>query len=178
MSGSGAPQGRLARCPTVPRPRPRVRSRDAAGDVWHVALEGLPGSGVLYGFRVQGEGGWDTGYRWARVLGGWGRPRGGKAAAGPRLQRFAAAWGARRRPRRRRAPRAAPCPTRPPARPRRWDAARVLLDPRAPLVAGRKAWRQRDELERFALDVSAAVLLLTAQCSFGDQICAFWAVVL
>ncbi|GBF96584.1 isoamylase-type starch debranching enzyme [Raphidocelis subcapitata] len=66
------------------------------GDVWHVALEGLPGSGVLYGFRVKGEGGWETGYR--------------------------------------------------------WDAKRVLLDPRAPLVAGRERWCQRDALESFALD--------------------------
>ena len=66
------------------------------GDVWHVALEGLPGSGVLYAFRVEGDGGWETGYRWA--------------------------------------------------------PDRALLDPRAPLVAGRRAWRERDALERFELD--------------------------
>jgi isoamylase len=72
--------------------------KNQKGDVWHVALEGLPGAGVLYGFRVAGQGGWETGYR--------------------------------------------------------WDAARVLLDPRAPLVAGRRAWAARDALERFELDVS------------------------
>lgn len=33
------------------------------GDAWHVALEGLASSGVLYGFRVHGNGGWETGYR-------------------------------------------------------------------------------------------------------------------
>ena len=33
-------------------------------------MEGLPNSGVLYGYRVGGEGGWDTGHRWdpSRVL--------------------------------------------------------------------------------------------------------------
>ena len=40
------------------------------GDVWHVLLEGCPGSGVVYGYRVGGSGGWDTGMRWdaTRVL--------------------------------------------------------------------------------------------------------------
>lgn len=37
----------------------------------------------------------------------------------------------------------------------RWDAERVLLDPRAPLVAGRRKWCNREPIERFALDVSA-----------------------
>jgi pullulanase/glycogen debranching enzyme len=66
--------------------------------VWHLSLEGLPGSGVLYGYRVSGRGGWDTGYR--------------------------------------------------------WDNQRVLLDPHAPLVEGRRAWAQREEIEQFQLDVS------------------------
>ncbi|KIZ03733.1 glycogen operon protein GlgX [Monoraphidium neglectum] len=66
------------------------------GDVWHVALEGLPGSGVLYGYRVLGQGGWDTGYR--------------------------------------------------------WDSKSILLDPRAPLVAGRDKWGVREPLERFELN--------------------------
>jgi isoamylase len=35
-----------------------------AGDVWHVLLEGLGKADVLYGFKVAGEGGWETGHRW------------------------------------------------------------------------------------------------------------------
>jgi pullulanase/glycogen debranching enzyme len=34
-----------------------------SGDVWHISLEGLPGSNVMYGFKVSGDGGWDTGHR-------------------------------------------------------------------------------------------------------------------
>ncbi|KAK9845743.1 hypothetical protein WJX81_001229 [Elliptochloris bilobata] len=34
------------------------------GGHWHCFLEGLPPSGVLYGYRVAGEGGWETGHRW------------------------------------------------------------------------------------------------------------------
>jgi hypothetical protein len=33
-------------------------------DVWHVALAGLPKSGVLYTVKVDGDGGWETGHRW------------------------------------------------------------------------------------------------------------------
>ena len=33
------------------------------GGHWHAFLEGLPRSGVLYGFTVAGEGGWETGHR-------------------------------------------------------------------------------------------------------------------
>lgn len=29
--------------------------------MWHIALEGLPGSNVCYGFKVDGDGGWETG---------------------------------------------------------------------------------------------------------------------
>ncbi|KXZ44609.1 hypothetical protein GPECTOR_64g103 [Gonium pectorale] len=63
------------------------------GDVWHVCLEGLPGSGLRYGFRVGGDGGWESGNRWA--------------------------------------------------------PGRVLLDPYAPLVAGRRRFGVRDEVEQF-----------------------------
>jgi hypothetical protein len=34
-----------------------------AGEVWHVAVEGLPSSNVYYALRVSGNGGWETGYR-------------------------------------------------------------------------------------------------------------------
>ncbi len=34
------------------------------GDVWHVALAGLPKARVCYAYRVNGDGGWDTGLRW------------------------------------------------------------------------------------------------------------------
>ncbi|GMH43723.1 hypothetical protein BSKO_11645 [Bryopsis sp. KO-2023] len=33
-------------------------------DVWHVFVDGLPKSGVCYGFKVHGAGGWETGNRW------------------------------------------------------------------------------------------------------------------
>ena len=41
-----------------------------SGDVWHVEAQGCPKKGVLYGVRVYGEGGWETGHRWdpKRVL--------------------------------------------------------------------------------------------------------------
>lgn len=43
------------------------------GDTWHAFVEGLPQAGVLYGYRVDGQGGWDTPYRWdARKVGGGG----------------------------------------------------------------------------------------------------------
>ncbi len=76
----------------------RLNSCCLSGDVWHTQLEGLPTSGVLYGYKVEGAGGWETGYR--------------------------------------------------------WDASRILLDPYAPLVAGRKRWAQRDEFEEFTMNVS------------------------
>lgn len=69
-----------------------------SGDVWHVAVDGLPSSGIHYALRVIGDGGWETGYR--------------------------------------------------------WDKSRLLLDPRAPLVAGRKVWGKREAQEEFQLDVS------------------------
>ena len=44
--------------------------RDGASGVWHGVVPGLPPKDVLYGFRVAGEGGWDTPFRWdsTRVL--------------------------------------------------------------------------------------------------------------
>lgn len=69
-----------------------------SGDVWHIAVEGLPRSGILYGYRVSGEGGWETGHR--------------------------------------------------------WDPTRVMLDPYAPLVAGRRRFAVRDEIEQFKQKVS------------------------
>lgn len=63
------------------------------GTVWHVLVEGLPGSGVTYGYKVNGGGDWSTGCR--------------------------------------------------------WEPNKVLLDPYAPLVFGRKRWAKRDEFEQF-----------------------------
>ncbi|GIL56414.1 hypothetical protein Vafri_11724 [Volvox africanus] len=63
------------------------------GDVFHVELVGLPGAGVRYGFKVAGDGGWDTDHRWA--------------------------------------------------------PGRVLLDPYAPLVSGRRKFGVRDAVEHF-----------------------------
>ena len=37
------------------------------GDVWHCTIEGLPHSNILYGFKVIGEGGWETGHRCAII---------------------------------------------------------------------------------------------------------------
>ncbi|XP_006660725.2 isoamylase 3, chloroplastic [Oryza brachyantha] len=39
------------------------RQRNKTGDIWHVLVEGLPASGVLYGYRVDGPQGWDQGHR-------------------------------------------------------------------------------------------------------------------
>jgi isoamylase len=61
--------------------------------VWHTEIKGCPHSGILYGVRVRGEGGWETGHR--------------------------------------------------------WDPKRVLLDPYAPLVSGRRVFGKRDEIEHF-----------------------------
>lgn len=36
--------------------------------VWHVLVDTLPASGVLYAYKVQGEGGWETGGRSAASL--------------------------------------------------------------------------------------------------------------
>lgn len=63
------------------------------GNVWHALVEGLPRAGVLYGFRVDGPGGWETGNR--------------------------------------------------------WYPEKVLLDPYAPLIAGRQRFAQRDQVEQF-----------------------------
>eukprot|EP01025_Chloroclados_australasicus_P054213 TRINITY_DN6421_c0_g3_i1.p1 TRINITY_DN6421_c0_g3~~TRINITY_DN6421_c0_g3_i1.p1 ORF type:complete len:798 (-),score=59.59 TRINITY_DN6421_c0_g3_i1:187-2499(-) len=75
---------------------PMNRGNDS---VWHVEVIGLAQKNVLYGYRVDGEGGWDTGGR--------------------------------------------------------WDRSKVLLDPYAPLVAGRKKWAQRDKFEKFQLKIGS-----------------------
>ena len=36
------------------------------GSVWHVAVDGCPLSGVLYGFRVEGTTGWEAGDRYCQ----------------------------------------------------------------------------------------------------------------
>ena len=69
------------------------KDSNRTGDVWHIAIEGLPKSGILYGYRVDGEGGWETGHR--------------------------------------------------------WDPSKVMLDPYAPLIAGRLQFAVRDEAEQF-----------------------------
>ena len=69
------------------------RSSNRTGDVWHALVEGLPRSGMLYGYKVSGPGDENDGHR--------------------------------------------------------WDASRVLIDPYAPLVAGRARFGQRDEFENF-----------------------------
>lgn len=33
------------------------------GNVWHAAVEGCPLSGVLYGYKVEGQTGWESGDR-------------------------------------------------------------------------------------------------------------------
>ncbi|EFN57533.1 hypothetical protein CHLNCDRAFT_34754 [Chlorella variabilis] len=39
-------------------------SLQRTGDVWHAFVAGLPQSKVLYGYKVDGRGGWDTPFRW------------------------------------------------------------------------------------------------------------------
>lgn len=73
-----------------------------SGDTWHAQLEGLPGIDVCYGYKVAGEGGWETGNR--------------------------------------------------------WDSSRVLLDPYAPLVSGRRVFGKRDALENFKPKVGSLFL--------------------
>lgn len=42
------------------------------GDTWHAYVAGLPRATVLYGYRVDGNGGWETPYRWDKnKVGGW-----------------------------------------------------------------------------------------------------------
>ena len=41
---------------------------ERTGDTWHIAVEGCPLSGVLYGFRVEGSTGWDAGDRCVACL--------------------------------------------------------------------------------------------------------------
>lgn len=39
-------------------------------EIWHGCVPGLPTTGILYGFRVHGDGGWETPFRWdsSRIL--------------------------------------------------------------------------------------------------------------
>ncbi|GJM98539.1 hypothetical protein PR202_ga15562 [Eleusine coracana subsp. coracana] len=37
--------------------------KNKTGDIWHVLVEGLPASGVLYGYRIDGPKGWEQGHR-------------------------------------------------------------------------------------------------------------------
>ncbi|RLM86845.1 isoamylase 3, chloroplastic [Panicum miliaceum] len=39
------------------------RQKNKTGDIWHVSVEGLPASGVLYGYRINGPQGWQQGHR-------------------------------------------------------------------------------------------------------------------
>ncbi|CAN6167297.1 unnamed protein product, partial [Urochloa humidicola] len=39
------------------------RQKNKTGDIWHVSVEGLPTSGVLYGYRINGPQGWQQGHR-------------------------------------------------------------------------------------------------------------------
>ena len=73
-------------------------SQHRTGNVWHVLVEGLPRSGVLYGYKAAGQGNENDGHR--------------------------------------------------------WDNSHILLDPYAPLVAGRAKFGQRDAFENFVLKVT------------------------
>uniref|UniRef100_A0A0D9XEN7 isoamylase n=1 Tax=Leersia perrieri TaxID=77586 RepID=A0A0D9XEN7_9ORYZ len=39
------------------------RQKNKTGDIWHVSVEGLPSSSVLYGYHVDGPQGWHQGHR-------------------------------------------------------------------------------------------------------------------
>lgn len=43
-------------------------TENKTGDIWHVCIENLPLSGVLYGYRVNGPEGWHTGHRFDKNL--------------------------------------------------------------------------------------------------------------
>lgn len=57
-------------CTAVAMGHQALTAVEVAGDVWHLEVKGCPQSDILYGVRVFGEGGWDTGHRWdpKRVL--------------------------------------------------------------------------------------------------------------
>jgi len=40
-----------------------------SGHVWHVLVDTLPPAGVLYAYKVQGQGGWETGGRSGSITG-------------------------------------------------------------------------------------------------------------
>ncbi|KDD74857.1 hypothetical protein H632_c1029p0 [Helicosporidium sp. ATCC 50920] len=51
-------------------PLQEVEMSRAENGTWHCLAVGLPRKGILYGYRVSGEGGWETPFRWddSRVL--------------------------------------------------------------------------------------------------------------
>ncbi len=61
----------------IHRARPGVHV--GAGDVWHALVKGLPQSGILYGFKVAGQGGWDTPNRWDPKKASWRAAHGSQA---------------------------------------------------------------------------------------------------
>ena len=106
-----------------------------SGNVWHAAIHGCPLSGVLYGYRLEGETGWETGDRHVS------EPTDLKFCFCPAhvsrrharlctsLNQHRVVWMCR------------------------WDSTRVLLDPYAPLVKGRAKFAERDQFERFEQEV-------------------------
>ena len=42
------------------------RQENRTADNWHVEVKNLPKSGILYGYRVTGDGGWESGNRWEK----------------------------------------------------------------------------------------------------------------
>lgn len=113
------------------------------GDVWTALVEGLPAKGVLYGYKVNGKGGWDTPFRWdankvrARLRGRR-ACRAGRLVSRRRAVRAAAAAaaGTTEQPP---SPSLLLCPA----------ALQILLDPYAKYVKGRAVFGQRDKFEQF-----------------------------
>ena len=105
-----------------------------SGNVWHAAIHGCPLSGVLYGYRVEGQTGWETGDRHVPEPADLSfcfcphhfSRRHTRLHASFRAEIF---WMCR------------------------WDPTRVLLDPYAPLVKGRAKFAERDQFERFEQEV-------------------------
>ena len=77
LQGLATPQPQhhayLPSTPTQP-PNPSIKwppqASDAlspahrSGDVWHGLVKKLPRKGILYAYKVEGEGGWEQGHRW------------------------------------------------------------------------------------------------------------------
>ena len=126
-----------------------------SGNVWHAAIHGCPLSGVLYGYRVEGETGWETGDRHVA------EPTDLSLCfcllhVSRRHARLRAAFNQHRV--------VWMC---------RWDSTRVLLDPYAPLVKGRAKFAERDQFERFEQEVGVwpcSMLLWHGDCSSTSTI--------